>query len=806
MTTTFSARRCRHSLASVGVLLSLIACSANSPGDALGGGGTAALCQAGELTGDQMLAVRPAQPNAPLADLSHYRARRAPRANDAQLNSGDCATNSRFRYGAGTGDITGPAFGQELLGYADPQQISEGIHTRQFARAFAFSSSCGGREGRAMLITVENALAFDSIKFGLLERIAADTTHRLGDYWTLDNILVSATHTHSSSAGQSHYDLANIFALGLDQQAYQSLIDGVYDALLQAHLNWMAATPSSVKIAMGELFDGNFNRSTDAYGLNPAAERAAFVDTQGREVDTNRWMTLLKLQRDDGTPVGMLNWYAIHGTSIGQTSKLFSGDNKGYAAQRFDRDFAGNVLGSGFVSGFFQGDEGDNSPNPFMIGLSEADLRGRESAGWRARGGGRDDYEAAQISGHKQYARARQLWDSASESLVGEVRAVHLALEMPRVQVEAPGEYAADLLPSDGVYRTCEPALGISFAGGAEDGRGPFTEGQACPISSDTAAYIGQYLQDTILPLAGGALPSSLLVPVGCYNPAFTLLGYGCHMEKPIAIPLAIAPAGQPIYQAQPRTIPIQIITLGNLAVVSVPWETTTTAGRRLRDAVLDTLQDAGVDYAVIAGLSNTYIHYLTTREEYRAQNYEGAANVFGPWSEEAVRQEYVRLARHLRDGTPVQSPYAAASFVDNTPLLRHLPIVDDGRLPAGTAFGDVAEQPAARYTLSATERTVVAARFYAGHPRRDLLRGSSYLYVERLDGEQWTVVATDNDWSTYFTYQPRADGAANLALVQWQVPAGTRAGTYRIRHQGASASGPYSGVTQSFELAGCPG
>ena len=34
-------------------------------------------------------------------------------------------------------------------------------------------------------------------------RIAADTTHRLGDYWTLDNILVSATHTHSSSASNS---------------------------------------------------------------------------------------------------------------------------------------------------------------------------------------------------------------------------------------------------------------------------------------------------------------------------------------------------------------------------------------------------------------------------------------------------------------------------------------------------------------------------------------------------------------------------------------------------------------------------
>jgi neutral ceramidase len=375
---------------------------------------------------------------------------------------------------------------------------------------------------------------------------------------------------------------------------------------------------------------------------------------------------------------------------------------------------------------------------------------------------------------------------------------------MTRVEIEAPKTYAADLMPAGGVQYTCEPALGISFAGGAEDGRGPFTEGQACPVSSDTAAYIAQYLADTVGPLLDGAIPSSLVVPVGCYNPAFTLLGYGCQMEKPIAVPLAIALADTPLLELQPRTIPLQIVALGNLAIISVPWETTTMSGRRLRKVVLDALQDAGIDYAVIAGLSNTYIHYLTTREEYRAQDYEGASTVFGPWSEDAVNQEYQRLARHLRDGTAPASPYAAASYSDHTPILHHLPSVSDGRLPSGVAFGDVAVQPQASYTLSKTERSVVSASFYAGHPRRDLMRGSSYVYVERKDGDSWQVVATDDDWATYYTYQQRADGGANLGKVEWQVPAGTRAGTYRIRHQGASADGPYSGVTQSFEISGC--
>lgn len=780
----------------------LAGCGASAP-DA--GGDSGAICQAAELTGEQMLAVKRDEPDAPLADLSHYRARKAARASDAVLNGGDCADNTRFRYGAGTGDISGPASGEELLGYADPGQVSEGLHTREYARAFAFESDCAGRKGRAMLITIENGLAFDSIKFGVLAKIAANTEDHLADYWNLDNILVSATHTHSSSGGQSHYDLVNVFAFGLDQQAYQSIVDGVYDALLQAHRNLVAAPQASVKIAMSEVLDANFNRSPDAFELDPADERARFADTQGRDVQTNRWMTLLKLQRDDGTPVGMLNWFSVHGTSIGQTYKLLSSDNKGYAARRFAQDFPqGGSSAGAFVPGFFQSDEGDASPNPYMLYLNEAELHSRDTDAWFARGGGRDDFESAQIAGYKQYHGAKTLWDKASEKLHGEVRAVHLALDMSRVIVEAPKTYAAGLMPAIGVQRTCEPALGISFAAGAEDGRGPFTEGAACPVSTDTADYISQYLRDTIGPLFDGAIPSTLIQPIGCYNVAYAALGYACQQEKPVAIPLVVAPLDLPLLQLQPYVIPIQIIALGNLAIVSVPWETTTVAGRRLREAVLDKLQDAGIDYAVIAGLSNTYIHYLTTREEYSAQDYEGASTVFGPWSLDALLQEYVRLAGHLRDGSAPASPYAAASFSDHTPILRHFPSVSDGTPPSGTAFGDVAVQPQASYTLSKTERTVISASFYAGHPRRDLRRGASYVYIERNNGSSWDVVATDDDWSTYFTYQAGAEGRANLALVEWKVPAGTRPGTYRIRHEGASADGPYSGVTQSFEVGGC--
>ncbi|WP_169729228.1 neutral/alkaline non-lysosomal ceramidase N-terminal domain-containing protein [Solimonas soli] len=789
----------------IAAAVGLAACGSSSPSVHQAG----AVCEVGQLDETQMLALKRAAPDQPLADLSHYAPRRHARAADALLNGGGCESNRSFRYGAGVGDITGPALGEEQLGYADPAQVSQGIHTREHARAFAFSSQCGGRSGYAMLVNVDNALAFDSIKFGVMKKIADDTQDRLADYWTMDNVLISATHTHSSAGGQAHYDYVNLFALGFDQQAYGAVVDGIFQAIVQAHRNLMQATPGPIAIATRELLDTAVNRSPPAYAQDPEAERRAFVDTAGREVTTNRMMTLLKLKRDDGTPVGMINWYSVHGTSIGQTHKLLSGDNKGYAAQRFEHEFSRGVYADGaFVAGFFQSDEGDSSPNLFMMELPESVLHAHGGEGWDTRGGGRDDYESAMISGYKQYHHALALWDDADEKLHGEVKAIHIPIDMSKVVIEAPKTYPDALMPAVGAQRTCEPAFGVTFAAGAEDGRGPFSEeGAACPMSDDRLLpFITGYLQTTLGVLPDGALPSTLIEPVGCYNPAFALLGYACQQEKPILLPLAVAPAGLPLVLLQARTAPLQIVTLGNLAIISLPWEVTTMAGRRLREAVLDTLQDAGIDYAVIAGLSNSYVDYLTTREEYSVQNYEGGSNIYGPWSLDAVIQEMTRLASHLRDGSAAASPYADPRYRDHVPLLPfHLGlVVSDSRLPAGAAFGDVTQQPAAEYQMTRDERLTVSARFYSAHPRNDLMLGSSYLYVDRKVGDDWKVVATDDDWWTRFTYLKNG-GGSDEALVEWQVPAGTEPGTYRIRYQGVTQDGtPYSGSTQPFALKGC--
>ena len=765
-----------------------------------------AMCFMDHLEAAQILAVVRDPSDAPLAELSHYQARNAPRNPAAVLNSGACASNTSFRYAAGIGDITGATSDSNMAGYVDGEQISRGMIDRQHARAFIIESDCDGRVGRAVLIQLDIGLAFHAVRQGVLDALAADGD--LGPLYGDQNILLNPSHSHATAAGQSHHDAYHILTDGHDIQNYDVTITGIMTAIRKAHANLQTATPGPILFNQAELLDGTTNRSVPAYQNNPQAEREAFLDTRGDEVRTNRMMSLLRLTRDNGTDVGMINFYPIHGTSIYQLSELLSGDNKGYAGYRFEQDFDTDYFAppgnETFVAGFMQGDEGDASPNLFIPELSEAELRNRESEGFRNRAGGRTEPENALISGFKQYHHALNLYDSASESLTGEVKTGAIFIDFTRVVVDNPASYPPELQPVAGEgFNTCGQALGVSFAGGAEDGRGPTAEGQTCTNTSQgDLNEVAGLLADNFEAGQGGALPPGVIVPVGCDNPVYDALGYACHAEKPIIFPLNQASPFGTGQKLEPTTQKLQIIVIGNLAIIALPWETTTMAGRRIRNAILDTLQNAGIDYAVISGLSNGFVHYLTTREEYAVQHYEGASTIFGPWQHEAAQQELVRLATHLRDGTPITSPFEDPGFRSERSSLIKNPDTSDGSPPV--AFGTVAQQPDPEYQIG-DDPVVVTVRFVAGHPRNDLKSESSYLFVERMNiSGGWDVVQTDADWFTRIMHEKDQPDGSNHMIIPWIVPPEALPGTYRIRHDGASAGGGYSGITDSFQLLPC--
>ena len=72
----------------------------------------------------------------------------------------------------------------------------------------------------------------------------------------------------------------------------------------------------TIDAASKYLMDSNINRSPSSYLLNPQSERDEYAD-QG---DTDKIMLILKFFSDNKKPLGALNWFAVHGTSMNNTN------------------------------------------------------------------------------------------------------------------------------------------------------------------------------------------------------------------------------------------------------------------------------------------------------------------------------------------------------------------------------------------------------------------------------------------------------------------------------------------------------
>lgn len=88
-----------------------------------------------------------------------------------------------------------------------------------------------------------------------------------------------------------------------------------------------------------------------------------------------------------------------------------------------------------------------------------------------------------------------------------------------------------------------------------------------------------------------------------------------CQYPKPILLNVGGINLPSPW---EPSILPLQMFRVGQLVLIGVPGEFSTMAGRRLRDTVSSVLLENGLDATVvIAGLTNAYSHYITTKEEY---------------------------------------------------------------------------------------------------------------------------------------------------------------------------------------------
>ena len=128
-----------------------------------------------------------------------------------------------------------------------------------------------------------------------------------------------------------------------------------------------------------------------------------------------------------------------------------------------------------------------------------------------------------------------------------------------------------------------------------------------------------------------------------------------CQEPKPIL--LNTGEASEP-YRWDPNSVPISVFKVGHFFILNVPAELTTMAGRRLRNEIQKVASAKGINDPIItiAGLANSYTHYVTTFEEYGAQRYEAASTLYGPHTLSAYIQEFRRITENLLDGVPSHS------------------------------------------------------------------------------------------------------------------------------------------------------
>src|SRR4051812_21358115 len=263
--------------------------------------------------------------------------------------------------------------------YAKSFVASKGIHTRVLSRALVL------QQGDTKLALVQADLG--GLPYALTQSVVERIRSTGIDG---DHLLLSATHTHSSTGPIWPASDMGYGALGgdlFDPRVFELTAQGIAQAILAADRRLVPARAGTATI---ELRGASRNRESEPFALNK--------DLASSPDPINPDLTVLRVDDRRGRPIALWSNFAVHPTSFGDGNLNFSGDNAGIAAR-----LAEAAIGHHVVDVWTNADEGDTSPDgdPTKLGAeavqyaptdaAKADLAGeRDAAGivraWRAAG------------------------------------------------------------------------------------------------------------------------------------------------------------------------------------------------------------------------------------------------------------------------------------------------------------------------------------------------------------------------------------------------------------------------------------
>ncbi|GKV47450.1 hypothetical protein SLEP1_g54352 [Rubroshorea leprosula] len=320
---------------------------------------------------------------------------------------------------------------------------------------------------------------------------------------------------------------------------------------------------------------------------------------------------------------------------------------------------------------------------------------------------------STKIIGERQFQKTVEPFSSATNQLTGRIDYRQVYLNSTNIEVELDGNT---------VVKTCPVALGV-FLPELHMDMGSLGFNKVIQSLMSSGKKVRDLLKE----------PSQY--QVDCQKPKAVLLDTE-EMFEPYAWAL--------FFQ-------FKYLRLGKLIILSVPGssfsfminaEFTTRTGRRLREAVKETLISTGngefddETHVIIAGLTNTYSQYVATFEEYVQQRHEAASTLYDPHTLSAYIQELKKLAEAMAKGKMTLKTLDLSSV-----QLSLLPDPSEG----------------------------------------------TFAVVEMFQGEWGIPVYDDDDFSLKFKWKVDNVTFYGLATLEWEVLEEASPAVYRFRHFGSS-------------------
>jgi neutral ceramidase len=550
-----------------------------------------------------------------------------------------------FQIGAAKTDITAFKKGVGMLGYGLYFNTMEEVETPLYARTFVIQDTDAG--SKVCIVNCELGFITIALKKGVIKELKSrDPLCGYDD----DNLMLTAQHTHSGPSGYSYYGFYNISTPGFVMEIYQKLVRSIADSILEAE---RSVRPGHITASAGTFEPDKevaFNRSIHQYNQNPEVKEKATKETAHLAV--NREMLLLKFTAETGEEIGEINWFGVHSTSISNDNNKVCSDNKGYAS-KFTEDYFAKNGNKNFVAAFAQGTCGDVTPK-FTYNPKHKFQRGY----WE--GKYKDDFESARYNGKLQSEKAIEIFENAERQgfgVSGNVDYETLFVNFGHITCDP--QFANGQLDA----QTGPASQGVAFFGGAiMDGPGAHpilmtffrTVSRLVKVYESILVkfktekfraavyrkYKTQGKKDIMIEtharrVLGTKHINNLIMP-GWADPSVASIKYFFekvgHKDKPWT----------------PKILPLQIFTIGNIALAGFPFEITTIAAKRLRKSLEETLSERGIRQVILVPYANGYSGYVTTQEEYQVQMYEGGHTVFGEWTLAALQSKFDQLAKAM--------------------------------------------------------------------------------------------------------------------------------------------------------------